>query len=311
MTALSVRKFFIYSVTAILFFRWSSSLTFAQTHPVYPPLPTGYGNKCVLAFQQPNFPAKCAACIMSYRIELKRLYQLNKHNRCTETEIINHFCNGGLGPQAKADCNALKNSICNVPPDYLCTFPTQPIGPATRTPTPPATRLNCFNPRGCGILYTAGVPSCWCNSGGGQGLCGNLSLDGPGGCRDLCERGIFTGPAGYTHCFIMTNGEECRSNDDGTYRFCQNKCLAANPGFIQTIGCEYPNKTVFGKPAFNLACVLAHGSSANNSFLKISENFFKKFIGIGDIINYVSNLVRVPGAQKVICNPKIENCNFE
>src|SRR3989338_10212150 len=152
MTALSVRKFFIYSVTAILFFRWSSSLTFAQTHPVYPPLPTGYGNKCVLAFQQPNFPAKCAACIMSYRIELKRLYQLNKHNRCTETEIINHFCNGGFGPQAKADCNALKNSICNVPPDYLCTFPTQPIRPATRTPTPPATETSRINPRVYTIL---------------------------------------------------------------------------------------------------------------------------------------------------------------
>jgi len=270
----------------------------------------GSDKNCNLDFQNPQFPAKCVDCLLRYRTDLRPIYNSYKHNLCSDTQIINHYCNGGLSPQATADCNALRNGACNLSPDFACTFPTRPPGPATRTPTPPAPVTKKTNPRGCGILYTAGVPSCWCNIGGGQGLCGSLPLNGPGGCRDLCESGTFTGPQGYTHCFMMENNAECRSNDNGTYRFCLNRCLTVNPGMRQSVGCEYPNKTVFGEPVFNLSCVLSHAASNNTSFVKMTEDFFKGLIGYNNLVNYISNLVRVPGLQKTICDPRKEKCNF-
>lgn len=179
------------------------------------------------------------------------------------------------------------------------------------TPTPPATVTDPLNPRGCGILYTSGIPSCWCNSGGGQGLCGSLPLDGPGGCRDLCESGSFSGPPGYTHCYLMPDGSECRSNDDGTYRFCENQCLSGNPGFIHSIGCQYPNKTVIGNPVYDISCSEALNRSSNLSFLAILQNWLNGLIGVTDIKNFTSQLVRVPGVQKATCDPTEKKCTPE
>lgn len=277
--------------------------------PTYKPIPTGFATQCTLGFQIPNLPVKCAQCIMDYRPDLRSNYNAYGHNLCTGSQIVRHWCNGGLGLQALRDCNALMYGACNLPPDRACNPPPiAPSTPPTRTPTPPTPLTKSYNPRGCGILWTAGVPSCWCNSGGGQGDCGNLPVEGPGGCRDLCENGTFTGAKGYTHCYIMKDGKECRSNDDGSYNLCENRCVPGNPGFKQSVGCQYPNKTVFGVPSYDLICVDAFRNSSNLSFINIIRDFFAGLINIGDVQNFVGKAVRVPGMQKAECDPVRENC---
>ena len=300
------------AILVILFIGLSTFFTQSKVYGQYDPVPTGGSpNRCTLDFQRPNIETSCVLCVMSFRSDLLPAYHSAKNLPCTEQQMVNHYCNGGLGLQAIDDCNALRYGICSQPPDYPCITPTRTVNQPTRTPTPPATVNTSLNPRGCGILYTAGVPSCWCNNGGGQGLCGSLPLDGPGGCRDLCERGEFVGPKGYTHCFMMSDGSECRSNDDGTYRFCTNRCLPGSPGLSQTVGCEFPNKTVFGKAQFATSCILDLGKSQNSAFFAIFESFLKGIAQIIDIKNYISNLIRVPGLQKAGCNPAKETCTFE
>lgn len=186
-----------------------------------------------------------------------------------------------------------------IPTPTITTIPTVPINP-TATTTPPAPITSRTNPRGCGILYTSGVPSCWCNNGGGQGLCGAIPL---ATCRTMCESGTFTGPAGFTHCFMMTNGAECASNNDGSYRFCLNECMQGNPGYMHTVGCIYPNTTIFGPATRSGACDAALVNSSNATFLTMIENLIKGAISYITANNYRLNLVRVPGLQKATCNP--------
>ncbi|OGG05631.1 hypothetical protein A3B48_00755 [Candidatus Gottesmanbacteria bacterium RIFCSPLOWO2_01_FULL_40_10] len=303
-------SFILFLLMIVIYSPVGINKTNAQLSP-YSPIPPGSAKICTLDFQRPNTHNNCVGCLMSYRTELRQAYNIANHQSCSDQQIVNHWCNGGLGLQAIADCNALRYGICSQPPDRPCLTPTIPPGPPTLTPTPPATVNTGANPRGCGILYTAGVPSCWCNNGGGQGLCGNLPLDGPGGCRDLCERGLFTGPKGFTHCFIMKNGQECRSNDDGTYNYCLNRCLPGSPGFSQTIGCEYPNKTIFSTARFDTSCIISLSNSSNNNFFRIFQNWLTGLINKTDISDFVSTVIRVPGLQKAECNPRKENCNFE
>ena len=272
-------------------------------------LPTGSLYSCVLTdFQRPSHSAGCTNCIYSNRPDVRQLYDNGNHTACTNIEIYNHWCNGGLQFSDVQTCNGVKNGVCSQPPDRPCV--ASKSGIPTLTPTPPATVNTVSNPRGCGILYTSGVPSCWCNNGGGQGLCGRLPLDGVGGCRDLCERGIFVGPKGFTHCFMMPGNIECASNPDGSYRYCIKRCLPGSPGFSQNIGCEYPNKTVFSSAKFDAACILAFNKSSNLSFFQLIDSFLKGIARIGDIFNFRSNVVRVPGLQNVQCNPARENCEF-
>lgn len=289
----------------------SQQKVLAQTtpFPTYPPLPTGYAQVCTLAQQTVNLPPSCVRCILRYRPDIRITYDSAGFRECTDNHVVDHFCNGGLSSQARSDCNALRLAPCRYAPDN-CPPPWYvPPTPAGPSPTPPAPVNTFYNQRGCGILYTAGVPSCWCNNGGGQGLCGNLPLDGPGGCRDKCENGTFVGQPGYTHCFMMENGQECRSNDDGSYRFCLNQCIEGNPGYIQSVGCQYPNKTIFGQPAYDLACVQALNQSSNLSIVQTLEKWFKQLISSIDQQNFIGNLVRVPGVQKATCDPEKGMCN--
>ena len=302
----------------LLFFFFLVSLiftnkTFAQA-PTYLPIPTNTSRYCLLDNQRPVTPQKCVDCLLSFRTDLRGLYDSGGHNVCSNQLIINHFCNGGMGQQAVSDCNGLKFGVCSQPPDQPCLAPTTSSaipGLPTLRPTPPATVNTASNPRGCGILYTNGIPSCWCNNGGGQGLCGSLPLEGIGGCRDLCEKGEFVGPKGKTHCFMMAGNEECRSNDDGSYRFCLKRCLPGSPGYSQKVGCEYPNKTVFDKAVLDIGCINALNNSSNFSFSKIFDSIIKGITNILDIRNFISTTVRVPGLQKAECNPAKENCSFE
>lgn len=277
----------------------------------YSPVPTGSPNGCILDFQSPQTAQACADCIMTNRPDIRTLYNSAGQNACNNSQISNHWCNGGLGLSAIADCNGVKNGICSQPPGSPCLNPTIFGRPPTRTPTPPATINTIDNPRGCGILFTSGSPSCWCNNGGGQGLCGRLRLDGPGGCRELCERGVFVGPKGYTLCYMMPNNSECRSNDNGSYRYCEKKCSPSNPGFSQTVGCEYPNKTVFGIAKLDASCVLTLNQSSNFSFFKMIDSFIKGIVQLVDISRFSRSVIRVPGLQKAECNPVKEICNYE
>lgn len=299
-----------YFISFFLFFLFFPNIIQAQ-QPTYLPLPTGSLNYCLLDSQRPTTPQKCVDCLISFRTDLRNIYNNANHSSCSNQLIINHFCNGGLGQQAVTDCNGLKYGVCSQPPDRPCLGPTAAPGLPTLRPTAPATVNSSTNPRGCGILFTKGIPSCWCNNGGGQGLCGNLPLDGPGGCRDLCEKGEFVGPKGKTHCFMMENNVECRSNDDGTYRFCLKRCPPGSPGFSQKIGCEYPNKTVFDKAVLDITCIQALNNSSNFSFFKIFDSFYKGLANLLDIRNFISASVRVPGLQKAECNPARENCTFD
>ena len=275
-------------------------------------VPTGSLYTCVLTdFQRPSLTDSCADCLYQNRPDIRQLYNWSNHTACTNVQIYNHWCNGGLQFADVQTCNGVKNGICSQLPAQACIALTPIPGFPTLTPTPPATVNTVANPRGCGILYTSGIPSCWCNNGGGQGLCGNLPLDGPGGCRDLCERGTFVGPRGYTHCFMMEGNAECASNPDGSYRLCTKRCLPGSPGYSQNIGCEYPNKTVFSQAKFDTACILAFNKSSNLSFSQIIESFYKGLTKLVDIITFRSNAVRVPGLQNVGCNPAQENCTFE
>ena len=278
----------------------------------YPPLPTGSQTACILEFQSPITKIQCADCLIQNKPEIRQFYDSAQHVSCNNVQIANHWCNGGAGLNAIADCNGVKNGICSQLPGKPCLVPTLPPGTLpTASPTPPATVNSVGNPRGCGILYTNGIPSCWCNNGGGQGLCGNIPLDGPNGCRDLCEKGVFTGARGRTHCFMMPDNSACNSHDNGAYKFCLKRCLPASPGFSQDVGCEYPNKTVFSTAQFDASCILAFNNSSNNSFFSILEAAIKGLVKLTDINLYVKNIVRVPGLQKADCNPARENCTFE
>ena len=279
-----------------------------NSYSITPPLPTGSLTTCVITdFQRPSISNQCGDCLNTNRPDIRQMYDAGEHTGCSNVVIYNHWCNGGLQLTDVGICNGVKNSICSVP----CAIPTRNPNAPTLTPTPPATVNTNQNPRGCGILYTSGIPSCWCNNGGGQGLCGSIPLDGPGGCRDLCERGVFVGPKGYTHCFMMKDNSECRPNDDGSYRFCQKRCLPANPGYSQNVGCQYPNKTVLSNAVFDTSCLILFNDSSNFSFFNIIDSFIKGVKKLTDINNFISRIVRVPGLQTANCNPEKESCTFE
>lgn len=281
----------------------------STTGPTNTPVPSGPPAVCNLnsSFQLPYLGSVCAACILGQRPDLRPFFNSNGHLACTDVQIVHYWCNGGVSQQAMTECNQIKTGPCSTAPNYSCIIPTVPPVPSP-TITPPAPVTSAKNPRGCGILWTSGRPSCYCNFGGGQGLCGNLPVDGAGGCREQCEKGTFTGPSGATLCFRQKDGNLCTSNNDGSYRFCYRECDRVKPGYSHTVGCIYPNRTVVGDNNSDNQCRTASSLSSNYSFLGVMDNWIKGLTGQSYVLTFIEKLVRVPGLQMAYCDPA-KNCS--
>lgn len=270
-------------------------------------------SSCTLnsSFQFPYLGAACAHCIIGQRSDIRPFFDASGHSNCTDVQIVHDWCNGGVSHQAEIDCASIKNGICSSAGSPSCVIPTVPPNILNPTVTPPAPVVSENNPRGCGILYTSRSPSCYCDSGGGQGLCAELPVEGPGGCRELCESGTFTGPKGSTFCFKFDDGTGCNSNDDGSYRFCRKECDSGKPGYSHTIGCTYPNQPVIGPNIPDPECNKSWSLSSNLSFLSMMDKWVKRIIRYADVSTFTSSLVRVPGLQKASCNPVYGDCTYK
>lgn len=70
------------------------------------------GSSCNIGYQA-DISDTCISCIKDKDPNLVsgiRNLNTSKFNNCSDKELINYWCNGGIGAQATNDCNSLKNS---------------------------------------------------------------------------------------------------------------------------------------------------------------------------------------------------------
>ncbi len=100
----------------------------------------GTGGACQLQRQSPSLSLSCATCIVDSKDGLKENYQtLTGTQTCSDVQIANHYCNGGL-PGGTAECQQIKANTCSLEcsPD-TSNNPSSPSGssgaPSSDTPT--------------------------------------------------------------------------------------------------------------------------------------------------------------------------------
>lgn len=70
-------------------------------------------SSCNISYQSPNMGGSCSACLESKDSNLVssiRNLNVSTFGSCSSLELINYWCNGGIGAQATNDCNNIKIS---------------------------------------------------------------------------------------------------------------------------------------------------------------------------------------------------------
>jgi hypothetical protein len=100
-------------------------LQLQYTGPRNTPIPTPTTAVCSIAFQTPSLSDACVTCITTNSNIINDMKNLNpqQFNSCSNLQLVNYWCNGGVSSQGVADCNTIKNGVCTT----VCnsTDPTQ------------------------------------------------------------------------------------------------------------------------------------------------------------------------------------------
>lgn len=75
----------------------------------------GSSSSCDIGRQDPNMTKDCASCMASDSpgvISTIKKGDSDKFGSCTDRQILNYWCNGGVGKQGSSDCNSIQTGGC-------------------------------------------------------------------------------------------------------------------------------------------------------------------------------------------------------
>lgn len=140
--------------------------------PPSPSAPPPTGGSCTLSHQSPNHTSDCVNCIVNKRPDVINNIK-SIHPNCSNQQIINHWCNGGVGTDGANQCNEIKTTNCQTacaanPPititSTLSPTLTTTIPPTTKTPTRAPTKTPTPTPKKTYLPFFCPGPT------GGKGI---------------------------------------------------------------------------------------------------------------------------------------------